>query len=310
MNGTLNAPTVTIGMPVYNSERYLEGALNSSLSQTYADVEIIISDNCSTDATQNICESFAARDNRIKYIRHDQNRGAGWNQSYVAEVATGQYFHWAHYDDLSAPTLIERCVDILEAHPDVVVCYSKTIVIDETGQECRRYDDDFHLCLAQPTDRFKRYHDLVRNGHECNPIFGVMRTETLKKTGLIGNYPSSDVVLLGELVLHGQFYELPDYLFYKRDHPNTSVRAHRMYWERLGWYDPAKKGKLYLTRWKFLMEYLRAIHQVQIPVREKNLCYLQMLRWLSWNWLWLTKDLMKAGAWPVLKPLLSARVIG
>jgi hypothetical protein len=111
--------------------------------------------------------------------------------------------------------------------------------------------------------------------------------------------------LIGELVLHGEFYEIPEYLFFKRDHPNTSVRAHRTFKERIAWYDPAKKGQLHLTRWKWFFEYLAAIRRVRMSWDEKARCYMQMAKWFIWNWIFLLKDLIKAASWPFLQPLLN-----
>lgn len=298
-------PYVSIGMPVYNGESFLKDALDSVLAQTYSNFELIISDNGSTDRTEEICRAYARRDSRIHYYRKEKNRGAGWNQSRVVELSRGKYFKWAHHDDLCAPELLEKCLQILNDHPSAVLCYPKTVVIDERGEPLEKSSDGFNLLSSKPHRRFKRYHQLVRYGNECHPFHGLIRTDILKKTALVGGYPSSDLILLGELVLHGEFYELQEYLFFKRDHPNTSVRAHNAYRERIAWYDPAKKGKLHLTRWKWFFEYLRAIRCVPISRHERVRCYLQMVQWISWNWVWLLKDLVKAASWPAIKLFLN-----
>ncbi|PPS41151.1 glycosyltransferase family 2 protein [Chroococcidiopsis sp. TS-821] len=298
-------PRVSIGMPVYNGEVYLEAALNSLLAQTFEDFEIIISDNGSTDKTEDICRAYAAQDRRIRYYRNEQNLGAGWNFNRVLELSTGEFFRWACHDDVCAPELLAQCVAVLDAHPEVVLAYPKTIVINEYGQEIEKYVDGFNLRSPKPHKRFAQYQKLVRHGHGCHPIFGLIRTDVLKSTAWMGSYPSSDLVLLGELTLKGEFYEIPEYLFLKRDHPNTSVRAHKAFRKRLAWYDPNKKGQLYLTRWKWFSEYIAAIKRAQITSQEKFLCFLQMRRWLMWNLAFLLKDLLKATFWPVLRPFLS-----
>lgn len=303
MNNT--QPRVSIGMPVYNGAVYLKQALDSLLAQTFTDFEMIISDNGSTDETEEICRAYAAQDSRIRYYRNSQNLGAGWNFNRVLELANSEYFRWACYDDICAPELLQQSVDVLDRNPAVVLCYPKTVIINERGQQVEKYGDGFDLRSPKPEQRFEQYHQLVRYGHGCHPIFGLIRTATLKQTARMGSYPSSDLVLLGELVLHGEFSEIPQELFFKRDHPKTSVRAHRAFHQRIAWYDPTQAGKLHLTRWKWFSEYLAAIKRSPINYAEKTRCYLQMLQWISWNSIWLSKDLTKAIIWPLLQPLLN-----
>ena len=299
-------PLVSIGMPVYNGERFLENALNSILSQSFKDFELIISDNGSTDRTEAICRHYAEADPRIRYFRSQQNLGAGWNFDRVAELARGKYFKWACHDDLCGLEFLQRCLDILEQDPGIVLAYPKTLIVDEHGAEIEKHEDGFHLMSRQPVERFKNYLRLVRNGNECHPFHGLMRRDVLSQLLPLGSYPSSDLILLGKLTLYGRFYEVPSYLFWKRDHPGTSVRAHRPFRERIAWYDPSKKGKLHLTRWKWLREYLRAIRTSPLSRRERAGCNFQMMYWLRWNAVWLAKDLLKAAAWPAIALLAKS----
>lgn len=298
-------PHVSIGLPVYNGDRFLKEALDSLLAQTFTDFELIISDNGSTDKTPEICQTYAAQDKRIRYCRNEQNLGAGWNFNRVFELSTGEYFKWACHDDICARDFLQRCVEVLDCNPTVVLCYPQTIVINEYGQQVKKFFDDFNLNSSQPHQRFQQYLQLVRHGNECHPFHGLIRAKTLRTTSLVGSYPSSDLILLGQLALHGKFHEIPEFLFFKRDHPHNSVRAHRAFRERITWYNPAKKGKLYLTRWKWFLEYIAAIKRTDMNRSEKLRCYIQMWQWMSWNWLWLTKDLLKAATWPILQPWLN-----
>ena len=303
-----NHPLVSIGMPVYNGERYLDNALNSILAQTFTDFELIISDNGSTDKTEEICRHYASLDRRIRYFRNEENLGAGWNFDRVAELASGKYFKWACHDDLCALEFLQQCVDILEQDSSIVLAYPKTLIIDENAEEVERHEDRFHLQSSQPAERFKIYHHLVRYGNECHPFHGLIRREVLTQLLPLGSYPSSDLILLGKLALYGKFYEVPSYLFWKRDHPASSVRAHRPFRERIAWYDPTKKGKLHLTRWKWFGEYLHAIHTAPLNWHERVKCDFQMLQWVTWNSVWLTKDLLKASAWPIIKLFINRPV--
>ena len=127
-------PAVSIGLPVYNGEAHLAEALDSLLAQTFSDFELIISDNASTDRTAEICRAYAARDPRIRYTRQEQNRGAAWNYNRVFALASGRYFKWFSHDDLCSQNYFERCVEILERDPAVVLSYGKTTLVDESGE--------------------------------------------------------------------------------------------------------------------------------------------------------------------------------
>jgi len=284
-------PRVSIGLPVFNGENYLEEALDSILAQTYSDFELIISDNASTDRTEEICRAYAARDERIRYFRNETNLGAAKNYNRVFELSSGEYFRWAAHDDLCAPEHLERCVEILDREPDVVLCYPKTSIIDEHGEFVRNYFDDFNFRSLKPHERFR---DFFHATGLCNPVFGLIRASILERTSLIGSYADSDRVLLGELVLFGQFYEVPEYLFFRREHPQTSVRVNPDLVERAAWFDPKRKGRIQLPRWRWFFGYLLAIKRVRLSWYEKLLCYLQMVKWVRRQWRKLRDDLMIA----------------
>ena len=127
-------PRVSIGMPVYNGAAFLRESLDSLLSQTYEDFELVISDNGSTDGTQNICRAYATEDVRIRYYREEENRGAAWNYNRVFELARGEYFKWAAHDDVHAPTFLERCVEVVDNNPDVLWCFSRHTHVDCYGR--------------------------------------------------------------------------------------------------------------------------------------------------------------------------------
>lgn len=92
-------PVVSIGMPVYNGEPFIREALDSLLDQTFTNFELIISDNASTDGTEAICREYASKDERIRYVRQTENRGALANFQFVLDEAVGEYFMWAAHDD-------------------------------------------------------------------------------------------------------------------------------------------------------------------------------------------------------------------
>ena len=105
-------PRVSIGLPVYNGERYLRESIDSILAQTFQDFELVVCDNASTDETARICEEYAERDPRVRYFRNARNIGGINNANLTFERSRGDLFRWAAHDDVCAPVLLERCVQV------------------------------------------------------------------------------------------------------------------------------------------------------------------------------------------------------
>ena len=284
---------VSIGLPVFNGDKYLEEALDSILSQTYPDFELIISDNASTDRTQEICRAYAMKDQRIRYYRNASNLGAAQNFNRVFELSSGEYFKWASHDDLCASEYLERCAGILDRRSDVVLCYPKTTIIDRDGEFVEEYFDGFHLDSPKPHVRFR---NLFRAPGLCNPVFGLIRASALRRTRLVGSYASSDRVLLGELALSGQFYEVPEFLFLRRGHPQRSLAANVTDSDIAAWFDPSTRGQILLPRWRRLLEYLRAVRRAPLSWSERMRCYAQIgrLALLPAKWRNMGRELLKA----------------
>src|SRR5690348_2515296 len=127
------APRLSVGLPVYNGERYLAETLDSLIEQTFEDFELIISDNASTDGTAGICRRYEKLDSRIRYFRQPRNIGGAPNHNFVARQARGELFKWVSADDLYARDLLERCVDALNDLPHVVLAHPWTATIDGSG---------------------------------------------------------------------------------------------------------------------------------------------------------------------------------
>ena len=153
------APTVSVGMPVYNGERFIREALESALQQTFSDFELIIADNDFSDMTQDICREYMERDLRIKYIRHEKNYGGYWNFCFVARQATGQFFTWLSHDDVLEPQFLEWTVQYMSENPRTVIAAVDFAIIDENGIElrCDKLEEtrDF-FSLGNPANSFFR----------------------------------------------------------------------------------------------------------------------------------------------------------
>lgn len=266
-------PRVSLGIAVYNGERYLRQTIESLLGQTCTDFELIISDNGSTDATEAICREYATKDSRIRYYRNDENRGPSWNYRRIFELARGEYFKWADYDDFCAPTYLERCVAGLDATPEAVLCHSKTVMVDEHGNVPFHFDPGLRISNHDPAVRF---FDLIRALHYSSQIHGVMRSSVLRDTPLIGSYLSSDLVLLCWLSLRGPFLEIPEDLFFNRRHGEQSPRDRFKSYE---WFNPRLKGRITLPHWVLFTELVRAVHQASIPLGVRLRCYIYVAQW-------------------------------
>ena len=279
MNTT--AARVSVGLPVYNGQRFLEEAIDSILAQTFTDFELIISDNGSTDNTHAICTSYARRDCRIRYLRNDLNRGGAWNYNNVFAAARGEYFKWAAHDDVLSPKFLERCVEALDSNPNAVLSYTETTVIDENGVFISALNYMLDVSNINASTRLQNYFNFfwhVENFH-CNPVFGLIRTEVLRKTSVIGNFVASDRTLLAELALHGPFQRVPEHLFLRRDHADRSMHRYKGREAQAVWFNPENKGKIMLPNWRWCWEYLCAIKRVPMSLREKLLCSLITLKY-------------------------------
>jgi glycosyltransferase involved in cell wall biosynthesis len=279
-------PPVAVGMPVYNGDKRIALTLDSILAQTFGDFELIISDNASTDRTEEICRDYAGRDSRIRYIRNPENLGASRNYNRVFEVSRGgKYLRWAAHDDLLAPTCLEKHKKALDEGPDSAVM-SITL---------RRYIswEDGHLigtaydCVAgvsteagyapgQPLERMDRFDDIdfkkllrMAGGWFPIPAFGMIKTEALKKTHLLQPFPGADLVMTAELRFLGEFLCVPEELYFQRLHPIEGWTHRRNRKEEAAWFNPRSRGTLLPHRANLYYQYSKSILRSPISFGQK-----------------------------------------
>jgi glycosyltransferase involved in cell wall biosynthesis len=272
-------PRVTIGMPLYNGGPWLDGALSSILAQTFSDFELIISDNASTDDGPATVRAWAERDRRISLRTNVRNLGAAANYNVLVDLARGEYFKWAAHDDILMPGYLARCVEQLDRRPDAVLSYPTTVMIDERGEPTG--EDPYDVgALEDPSahERLRVYMERAWPRSGCNAVFGLIRTDALRATRMIGGYASSDKILLAELALLGKFDQTSDPFFLRREHLKSSVRANPDIKARNLWFDSSGGGQSRFIRWKWIGEYIRGISHVPLAAPERMRCLWELRR--------------------------------
>jgi glycosyltransferase involved in cell wall biosynthesis len=264
------SPLVTLGMPTYNGARFLAKSIDALLNQDYANCELVISDNCSTDDTEAIAGAYVQRFDRIRYVRQESNLGYSANFNRVLELARGSYFMWVADHDLWEPGLVSRCVAALEADPAAVLAYPQSLLIDENGNTIEEMDDQIDLGQPSALDRYKR---LIWQLNNCNMIYGVARRKALAATGGFPDVFGADHVVLARLVLQGTVLTVGGHLFLRRQNrPPETAEEHRS--RALADLNPSKadvRASLPLnTVYRgFRDAHLRAVRESSLSVAEK-----------------------------------------
>ncbi len=293
--------SLSIGLPVYNGERYVLEAINTLRAQSFRDFELIIMDNASTDRTEELCRNAAAGDDRIKYHRNDANIGPVKNFNRVFQFASRKYFKWAAHDDTYAVDYLEKCVSILDRHEDVVLCTARTRLIDDQGRVAKDYLSDIYLDSPLA---YRRFRASLEN-FMTYEIFGVIRREALQRTPLLGSFGHADGILLAWLSLQGRIHVVPEFLFFNRDHPEKSKNFYSNYRDYTVWLDPTKAGKILLPRWRMGYEYVRAVLSTRLAAVDRVRCGLQMVHWLKIFWKSLFANVVFAGFQMLIRPFSS-----
>jgi glycosyltransferase involved in cell wall biosynthesis len=280
----MSAPIrVSIALPVYNGARYLRQAIGSILGQSYRHFELIISDNASTDGTEDICRAFEAQDRRVRYLRQPRNVGASPNFNICFALASGEYFKWAAHDDYMEAEYLAECVKALDADPDAVLCQSLVRLVDDQDRliEVHRPIEPA-AASSRPSERFAAR---MRNPR-CLDIWGVIRTKALRDSVLIGSYIGMDRTLLLELALRGRFALIDKPLFTNRDHPERATRVTRKQTRKdlATVYDTANAGQTVLSTWTFYKQSARIIRRNVTGSTERLRCFGYLLLSLGRTW--------------------------
>ena len=213
-------PKISIGIPVYNGEKFIRKCIESVLQQTYKNFELIISDNASTDSTSKICEEYLRKDNRIIFVRQNKNMGQNWNFNFLLEKANEEYFVWVAADTIILPEFIEKNIVVLESQDKAVGCISK-IKIDHTYVDKFKTEKEILKKVGlvyRPYDTLPitgNYMERIRKYLKHFPwemFYSVYRTEALRKSFVHDFFIGHDAGLVLSVLKHGEIQVINQFL--------------------------------------------------------------------------------------------------
>lgn len=266
-------PLVSVGMFLHNEGRFIRDTLTSLLSQDYSNLEIVISDNCSTDDTDEICRELVSGDSRVSYERQVRNIGATANSIRVLERANGAYFMWASGHDLWSSNLVSTCVDTLENHRDAALAYAPALWIDADG---RPLDRESGWYDTRGTDAIVRF--FMAFWGNMHPVLGLIRTEYLRDLPKIHACAGTDQIVLAELALRGDFIHVPDTSWSRRE-----PRGKESHEDKINRYTSKEFGlaESWLDRnlplLRLPLELMRAIGRSRLTLTEKLVVWIALI---------------------------------
>lgn len=273
------APRLSIGLPVYNGENYVAESLEALLGQSFTDYELIISDNASTDSTGDICRHYEKQDSRVRYFRQPRNVGMAPNVNFIVHQARGELYKEASHDDLYASNLLESCVDALDEYPQVVLAHSWTAKVDGSGNVTEAYEYPLTTATPRAPERFRSM--LFDSGGDDD--YGVMRMNVRRRIALMGSHHHADRTITTEIALYGPFYQVPDWLYFRREHPGQN--GHAPMRRRCANMDPRRANpwrhpaaRLY---GEYIWAYVSAIRRAPLSVADRRECYRHLMQWMA-----------------------------
>ncbi len=289
MSGT----RVIIGLPVYNAQKHIRAAIESHLSQSFTYFELVIADNCSTDATLEISAWYASRDKRVKVLTSGRNRGNRWNHLRLLDEISSpqQYFRWAGGDDIMGPGLLQSMVDVLDSRPEVAAVMPDTKNIDDLGEPIGSMPRVLDL---QSPDVFKRAHDILTANYQHVIAYGLIRASVLRSMRTRPAYPHWDPVFAFELALRGQVVQTMGTCLLRRFHPG-SISLVKKVSEVRRWAEPEARAGMNFPSWKVAYERARVLMACPMSVRDRTRIGLFLARVLNWQRGELTRDVVQAG---------------
>ena len=262
-------PKVTFGLPVRNGAKAISRCLDSLLAQDLEDIEILVSDNASTDGTQDIIRSYAARDPRVKPLLSEKDVGQIENFNRLVRMARGEYIRWIGSEDWLEPEYASRCAAVLDANPvAIVVTNFIRIHVDNGKTRYSEYRGEL-LESEKPEKRFRRLIWTFRAGDATyEPLYALIRRDVLANTTLFRMMVKADRILAAELCLIGPFIQLEECLAHRWKPLGESVHSEK-YLRR---YRPENFEELQSNAWRQFRALMSVISEAPLSTSQKLQC--------------------------------------
>lgn len=288
----MSAPRITVGLPVYNGQKYLEAAIESHLAQSFGDFELVISDNGSTDATGEICGRYAQLDARVKYLKSPINRGILWNHRRVLEPVdpSTPYFRWAGADDILEPGLLAAMVEVLDTRPEIEAVMPATKNIDEEGTVIRTMERSLNL---ESPDVFERARQILLANYQHVIAYGLLRAPSLRRMRTGPHYIGWDPVFIWELALRGPVFQLVEPALLRRFHRGSISRVKTVK-EMRKWVEPGTSAGMNFPHWAWAYERTRSLLATPMNLGEKLRITMFLMRTTLWQRQQLARDITQA----------------
>ena len=219
-----NKPKISIGIPVFNGEKFLQKCFESLLSQTFTDFELIISDNASNDSTSKICNEYSKKFKNFQYFNQKKNMGMKWNFNFVLEQAICDYFIWVAVDDILLPDFLKKNIEILELDQNLVGSVSKINSYNSKDLQLSNTDQFFKNVTKKLRKRFRSrgtysikgsYDEKIRfylKKSTCQIIYGIFKTNVLRNSVIVEEFEGSDWCINLNILKHGDFHVVDEIL--------------------------------------------------------------------------------------------------
>ena len=227
---------ISIGLPVFNGEKFLEKRIKNILEQKFTDFELIISNNGSIDCSDQICRFFAEQDKRIIYFNQNNNQGAIWNFNFVLNKAKSEYFVWAGVDDIWNEDFISETLNFLEHNNEFVGCisnvesYDSDPEIKSTNLKIFQIFKKIRVGRYGVEDAAGKYEKKIKiylKRNSAQAIYGVYKTDAIRKSFINQSFLGVDLAIILNILKFGDFHVIEKNLikFYMKGFSSQGIRA-------------------------------------------------------------------------------------
>jgi glycosyltransferase involved in cell wall biosynthesis len=288
------APEVTVGVPVFNGEKYIRRTLEGLRDQSLPNIEIVVADNASTDSTREIVQEFVDADPRFRLLTADRNRGVPWNFNRLVDVARAPFFMWNASDDVVRARHLELCRDALLEHPEATIAFSRVVLIGPDDSVVGEMDDDGLDFLAKtPSERVALF--FRRHVYQVIGFGGVFRTDVLRDMGSHPARYGGDLVLAVRMAMRRPWVQVQQQLFESRRHDDqTNKTQGGDVLDQVRVYDPTWRRPVAFPQWSLNAAFIRETIAAPVSASERLRATAAVIRlWTIPNWRFLPFDVKR-----------------